>query len=99
MKVIQYSFPITFTKEQVQLFLRTFISSFIMHIRGAKNSKLKNDSLIIYPLNTWRIIKSRKILLVAKDKLGEEEQTLLDSKLLRQFEKVNLKIFKNEFEK
>ena len=101
MKIVQYSFPVTFTKEQIKNFTTVVIKTMLNYIKeeNKKQIRIKESSLFIYPLNMSKIVKSRKILLVAKDKIGETHQEELDKRLVKEFEVANIKIMRNQFEK
>jgi len=98
-KTIQYIIPMTYDKDQTLKVAGIIFSKLLQTVKSLKdrNVEYSPTDFAIYPVNTFKILKLKKIVMSGKDK-GINLLDALDEMFLSELEKENLKVQRDQNE-
>ena len=98
-KTVQYIIPMTYDKEQTLKVAGILFSKLLQTVKALKKKGIecKADEFAIYPVNAFKLLKLKKIVMSGKDK-GINLLDALDEMFLAELEKENLKVQRDQNE-
>jgi len=98
-KTIQYIVDMPYTKEQTLKVAGILFSKLLQTVKALKKKGIeyKADEFAIYPVNAFKLLKLKKIVMSGKDR-GINLVDALDESFLAALEKENLKVQRSQNE-
>jgi len=99
MLTIQYIIPADYDRQKTLLVAGVLIKSLVEIIKDVnKNKEYSPSDFVFYPLNTFQIAKTKKMLISGRG-LGLKILNKIDTKFLDTLKGINLKVNRMEFKK
>ena len=98
MKKIQYKFGMEYTNQETLQVFGSLLKVVVVDLQERKKSKKKYSpkDFALYPLNTRKIAKLRKVLLVSSTTKGTKILDEIDLEFMSEVAKQNLKVIREE---